>query len=142
MDNLGVQGFPMRLAVAFVLIALCAPVLAGAAEGFQEYSDTSGVSSELSRIVSVSDRIYYSGTGASETLELSIRAGYEIVVGGEGADAYSISIMKDGKCVERHRMENPEVRFAGEGLVLSGLCTIRMTCLYDEDGYGIGVDPL
>ena len=92
MDGKGVTGFPWRISLAFLLVALCVPPLAGLAEGFQDTADGCEIQTEIEQITNSASTVYFGGAGTSLSINLSILPGYEITLGGEGAEAYCIKV--------------------------------------------------
>ena len=68
MDRRGVLGLPMRLAVAMVIVSVCVPSLVYATETFKADSDVSEAASEVEKMVSAADSVYYSGYGNTCTM--------------------------------------------------------------------------
>jgi len=135
MDRKGVTGFPWRISLAFLLVALCVPPLAGLAEGFQDTADNREIDSEVERITNSASTVYFGGAGTSLSLDLSILPGYEITLGGEGAEAYCIKITDPNGTETRTFMEHPATRFLNS-VTLSGPCTLELVC-HDKPAYGI-----
>ena len=100
MDGKGVTGFPWRISLAFLLVALCVPPLAGLAEGFQD------------------------------TLP-----GYEITLGGEGAEAYCIKVSDPRGGETLTYMDRPAAKFLNT-VTLTGSCTLELVCQAEPE-YGI-----
>lgn len=142
MDNRGVLGFPMRLGLAFTLIALCVPVLSEMTEGFRDSTDENELNSEISKIIAECDRLYYGGSGSVSTVEIKTVPGYEIVIGGENADAYSVRIFKGDSEVSQTYLEHPSVRFHGDEKRYSGNTELLLKCETVNGNYGITVEQI
>ncbi|MCQ2085340.1 MAG: hypothetical protein MJZ21_04250 [archaeon] len=139
MDRKGAMGFPMRLTLAFILIALCIPSLSGMAAGFEEKTLESETDAQVGILLSAAGRTYYGGAGSSENVSLTIPAGFEISVGGEGTDAYSVCIYNNEGVVKTVYTDHPSIRFLGERIVLSGPCEVRLSCNDVSGTYGVQV---
>ena len=140
MDRKGVIGLPMRLAVAFLIIALFAPSLVSAAETFGNDADLADMEKEARKAEKLADDLWFAGKDSTGTVELRLDPGYGLRFGGEDADAWSYRITKGDSVVEIHYMETPDVRFLGDGFTAGGHCTLRMDCIVDDEGvYGISV---
>ena len=111
MDGRGVLGFPIRLTVAFLIIALFVPSVMFAAELFSENSNGAAAISEAGRIADTASRVWYGGTGCAESITVDIPPGYEAVFGGDGGYEWSYCIMHAGKIVERVFSDAPAVRY-------------------------------
>jgi len=140
MDRKGVMGLPFRLAIAFMIIALFAPSVISAAESFSKDTDMADMRNEAEKAEDLAKNLWFAGKGSEGSVSIKTAPGYSIRFGGDGADAWSYSIMDGDDIVEKHRMETPDVRFLGEGFTATGSCNLRMLCTLDADGnYGISV---
>ena len=139
MDGRGVIGFPMRLMLAAVLLALCTPVLAEMTEGFRDQTHESEAQCQTDKIREASASLYLSGPGSSRVVSIDIPAGYSITVGGEGAQAYSITVLKGDGQVSLTYNEHPSFRFIDVVKDISGHCELLLSCEKDSDGCGIRV---
>ena len=140
MDGRGVLGFPLRLGIAFLIIALFIPSLIAAADHFNADSDMISVRSEAGRVLDSAERVWYSGDGSSETVDVSLPPGYVLRLGGEGADAWSYSILKGDEVLDKEYTDTPKIRFSGDGFTITGSSQIKLTCTVGSDGvYGVGV---
>ena len=135
MDGKGVTGFPWRISLAFLLVALCVPPLAGLTEGFQDTADGGELQTEIERITNSASTVYFGGAGTSLSLDLIILPGYEITLGGEGAEAYCIKVTDPRGGETRTYMDHPAARFLNT-VTLTGSCTLELTC-QNEPVYGI-----
>ncbi len=142
MDSKGVTGFPMRLVVTAVILSLCIPVLAEMADGFREQASETEALRQISIIEDISSSLFYHGPGSSRVVEIDIPAGYELWIGGEGAYAYSVSLMYGDTPVKKVFMEHPSIPFSEETVKLSGHLTLRLECQKSDDGCCIGVTEL
>lgn len=138
MDRCGMTGFPMRLTVAAILLSVCLPAIAGMADDFGGESSITDGESQARIIRETASSLYYSGPGSSKNVELRIPAGYEILIGGEGAQSYAVSVMKDGTAVSTGYMQYPAVRFSG-GTEVSGIVTLSLRCINVDGGCVIEV---
>ena len=68
MDGKGVTGFPWRISLAFLLVALCVPPLAGLAEGFQDTADGCEIQTEIEQITNSASTVYLPRPIASRSL--------------------------------------------------------------------------
>ena len=131
----------MRLGIAFLIIALFTPGLVTMAERYGDESQVSEARVQADAVVSAADEVWYSGQGSSERVDVSVPSGYEVTFGGQGADAWSYSILKGDSVKSRCYTESPTVMFVGGAVTLSGHCTVVVTATRDDDGrYGVEVD--
>ena len=142
MDRRGVLGFPLRLGIAFLIIALFVPSLVSAVQGFQEESDMMDAEREADRVMGAAERVWYTGAGSSESVSVHTPAGSCIRIGGEGPEAWSYSVMKGDEVKETRYSESPKIRFIGDTIMLSGSSEVVLICDTDDDGiYGIRAVP-
>ncbi len=142
MDRRGVTGFPMRLVAAAVLLSLCVPVLAEAADGFREQTCEKEAMGQISVIEEVSTSLYFSGPGASRVVGVSVPAGYELWIGGDGTDAYAISLMYGDVPVRKVFMEHPAFSFSEGCTKVTGTVSLRLECRNDGGTCSVGVAVL
>lgn len=127
MDSKGVMGLPMRLALAFTIIALCTPALVGLAEDFSEKTETDDMEKEISGIGDAAKKAYLGGKGTVAKTDVELVPGYEIVLGGPGPDCHTIRLLRNGTEVSKSILEYPSVRFL-EVTNISGNCTLILEC--------------
>lgn len=139
MDRRGVLGLPMRLAVAMVIVSVCVPSLVYATETFKADSDVSEAASEVEKMVSAADSVYYSGYGSTCTIYVSIPAGCEIIIGGEDQDAYTMRVTYDGDVKKTVYTQRPMIQFLGGPVTVTGSPELRFECVSEGGIYGVKV---
>ncbi len=127
----------MRIALAFLIIALCTPALMSAAQDFSRQADVRGMDDDLDRIADAASRAYLGGVGTSVRTYVELIPGYEIELGGSEADTYSVRLVHNGDVVEKRYLAHPSVPVT-ERAVLDGSCEIVIECV-DDVGYGVKV---
>ncbi len=142
MDRRGVTGFPMRLVVTAVILSLCVPVLAEAADGFKERTCEKEAMSQIEIIGDVSSSLFFCGPGSARAADLQIPAGYEIWIGGEGAEAFSITLAYGDSPVRKVYMDHPALSFAGGCTRITGQVSLRLECVTGELGCEIEVTQI
>lgn len=135
----GVMGFPLRLAIAFLIVSLCVPPLVAATEHFQTQTEIAAVDQEVGRISEVAARVYYAGAGSTCTLDVAIDAACTVVIGGENADAYSIAVFRGDTEQSRTYLDRPPVRLLGPAFAVNGPATLLFSCMNAEGIYGVEV---
>ena len=139
-DGRGVLGFPMRLGIAFLIIALFVPSFVSVMESYTEESELSQMRTQADVLVSSAADVWYAGSGSSETVSLNLLSGYELLIGGSGGDAWSYSILKGDAVKEKSYTETPKIRFLGESTQITGHCDVVVTSTVDSNGvYGVEV---
>lgn len=139
MDRKGMIGFPMRLAVTFLILSVSVPSMLYLADGFEDDSDVSAVTHEADRISDVLSKTYYTGTGSRNTVDIHVDGGCSIVIGGSGSDAYSMTVMKGDAEKDKLYMQRPAVRIIGDALEVSGDRTLMCESVEDDGHYGVKV---
>lgn len=132
MDSKGVMGMPIRLSVAFLIIALCIPILYGAVEDFEDETDVASAESEAKRIVDAATSVHYQRLGASAVVDISLVSGCEMVID-PSADAGGIRIMRNGELKDTVYCQRPPLMFVGEPLIITGPMTLRVTSVGSEE---------
>lgn len=135
------MGLPVRMGIALVILALAAPSLVAAAEHFDREAEVSELRLAADTVYDAAGRVWYSGSGGCETVEVSVPSGCSIVFGGDGADAWSYALYRNGEMVSREYPESPGVRFIGLTEV-TGTGDVKVACTTIDGGYGVVVTPL
>jgi len=134
------MGFPVRLAIAALIVALFVPSAISAAEYFTESSEITEARHVADSVVSAAGDAWYSGRGSVRDISIHVPSGYALEFGGDGVNAYSYRILKGDEVVETVYADSPRIRFLDGSCTLAGHCDLRITCGNDSDGnYGITV---
>ncbi|MDR3074732.1 MAG: hypothetical protein LBU30_01670 [Candidatus Methanoplasma sp.] len=140
LDKKGVVGFPMRLAVTSLILAIFIPLAIGMVDDLEKDASISDTRGEAERIADTVKRIYYSGTGSTGTVDVSLVSRSGLVLGGDGSDSYCIAISFDGRTAEKIYLQRPSVKFIGDPLQITGNRTLSIECIDDGDTYGVRVN--
>lgn len=138
MDGKGLIGLPIRLAVAFLILALAVPLLIGMVDDLHDDVECSELSIQARKVSDTAKKAYYAGAGSVFTAEISMDYHCMLVIGGKDSDAYSITMTSDGKEIGRMFMERPLVKFMNE-ISVSGEQTLMFECVRDGDYNAIEV---
>ncbi len=138
MDRKGVIGMPVRLAMTFLVLALAVPVLMDSVEDYRAVTEASGLMVQAEAVSDTAEKTFYAGEGGAFTAEISVGHGNRLVIGGQGADAYTIRMFCGNEDVGRLVMDRPAVRIAGGGIAVSGEMTLLFECV--DDGAGCAVE--
>lgn len=131
------MGLPMRIALAFLIIAICTPPLITAANDFSQQADMNGMTDDLDRISEAATKAYLGGVGTTVSTFVDLIPGYEMELGGDGADSYSVKVVRGGEIIEKRYLAHPSVPLLGK-TVLDGSCTLVFECV-NENAYGVKV---
>lgn len=139
LDRKGVIGFPMRLAIAFLILSIFVPITLTMVDDLDDQSQTTIAKQEAERIEDRIKQTYYSGTGSICTVDVQLSGGSYLILGGDGSDAYSMRIMIDDTEKEKVFLQRPSVRLMGGPLYVNGNCTLSLECVSENEIYGIEV---
>ena len=131
--------FPVWLAVTFLILSVFVPVAVSMMNDLEHDSAASAAKSEAERIEDTVNRAYYSGAGSAYRVSVSLSGGSCLVLGGEGSDAYCISIMLDDTVAEKLYLQRPSVKFLGEPVYVMGNKTLSVRCVMENGVYGAEV---
>lgn len=141
LDRKGMVGFPMRLAIAFLILSISVPAAMSAIGNIDGDSRMSSVSGEAEKLADTMANAYYSGNGSRFTVDLEIEDGCMVIVGGDGSEAYSIKVVCDDD-MSVIPLDRPSIRVIGGSVTLAGDCHVICTCTCDENGYGMTVESV
>ena len=130
---------PIWLIVTFLILAVFVPVTVNMVGDLEKESSTSAAKAEAEKIEDAVKRTYYSGTGSTDTVHVSLSGGSCLILGGEGSDSYSISILLDDTVVEKIYLQRPSVKFLGDPVYIMGSKTVSVKCVIAEGTYGVEV---
>ncbi len=125
-DERGIMSLPIKLMITMVIIALSIPMLTDALDHNQEDVAAAEMTQEADKIKNAACLAHFSGTGCSRTVEISLPAGCEMCVGGEGSNAYSIRMVYNGNLVSTEYFESPVLKINQE-ITLTGHMTLKLT---------------
>lgn len=141
MDGKGLIGMPIRLAIAFLILALAVPLLVGMTEDLRDEVKSSELSIQAGKVSDTAKKAYYAGAGSVFTVEISIDHHCMLIIGGTGSDAYSIRMMSDGDEIGKMFMEGTVVKFMDE-VSVSGAQTLMLECVKNGHGNAVEVTVL
>ncbi|MBP6021185.1 MAG: hypothetical protein KA502_01175 [Candidatus Methanomethylophilaceae archaeon] len=132
-------GFPMRLAVAFLILSISLPVITGMAEDLKDDNRVGSTTAEAEKISDAISKVYYSGVGSIRTVEVSIDSHCFVKVGGAGSQCYSIGVYLEDMEKGRIYLQRPPVKIVGDGVEISGDTLVSVKCVRMADGCGVEV---
>jgi len=139
MNKKGVIGLPLRLAMTFLILSLSVPVVVYMMDDLQDDSNISLLRNEASRVSDTVSQAYYSGEGGIFTVEVSVKSGCRLTIGGEGKDAYSIGLFLGDTEKERIYLQRPSARIVNECLDISGDRILQCKGVRVDGTYGVEV---
>ncbi|MDN5358037.1 MAG: hypothetical protein AB7D42_00195 [Candidatus Methanomethylophilaceae archaeon] len=142
MDRKGMIGLPVRLAITFLILALTVPLLMGAVDDYRSGAEASALRVQAGIVSETAEKTYYAGEGGAFTAEVLIGHDNRMVIGGEGADAYTIRMFCGDDSIGRLVMDRPAVRIAGDGISISGERTLLFECVNDGRGCAVEVSVI
>jgi len=111
MNRKAVISLPIRLMVVFLILAISTPALMNVLDENERTSSISVLDHEFSRFTDSVAKAHYSGINSMKTITLNIPENCEVLIGGDGSDAYSVRGMYNGEIVLTRYMEQPPVFF-------------------------------
>lgn len=140
-DRKGVIGMPVRLAAAFLILAVTVPIMMGAAGHLEKESDTAELKRQAEIISGNAEKAYYGGTGSIFTADVRIAGDCRLEIGGTGSDAYKIKMFRGDEEVGCIVMERPPVRFASP-VAVTGTLTLCFECVGTPEGCAVEVSRI
>lgn len=133
-------GFPMRLAVAFLILSVSVPILSEMVDDIENNDSVMAASNEAEKISDAITRTYYAGVGGSCTVDVDIGSDCYLSIGGKDSFAYTIGIFLGDVEKERLYLQRPTVQIFGDGLDISGQMTLSVECVRMNGEYGVEVN--
>lgn len=122
----GVMGLPIKLMVTMTIIAISLPALTGIMDDSERGMADAEMGQEVERFMNAAVLAHRSGDGSSRTVSISLPAGCELCVGGEGSDAFCVRSMYNGEIVSKNYFETPVLKIS-EQMTFSGKVTLKLT---------------
>ena len=132
---------PIKLLIVMIIITISIPILTGALEDNQERMADSEMHQEASKLKNSAMLAHYSGNGSTRTVDIDLPAGCEIMIGGEGSDAYSIRSLYKGKLTSTVYFEKPILKINTE-MTLSGRMSLILKSIEADSASEIEVAVL
>jgi hypothetical protein len=133
-------GFPMRLAVAFLILSVSVPILSEMVDNIENDNSVIAASNEAEKISDAITRTYYAGVGGSCTINVDIGSDCYLSIGGKDSFAYTIGIFLGDVEKERLYLQRPTVQIFGDRLDISGQITLSVECVKVDGEYGVEVN--
>lgn len=140
-DAHGIMGLPFKLAIIMVVIAVMTPIVAGVTQDAKDVMNLMQPENEASELKDAASRLYYSNVGSIVTVNLSLGPDECLMVGGEGTEAYTIRIVRNGEIEKRIYIDHPEFPFLGGATAISGTGPVKLECVIEDDIRGVRVIP-
>ncbi|MBO4568634.1 MAG: hypothetical protein J5674_01415 [Candidatus Methanomethylophilaceae archaeon] len=132
------MGMPLKLMVSFLLIGLMLPAITGMVSTVEESSDDVGADPSCAAVEECIYRVFRAGSGSVETVHVGLGPEDAIVLGGEGADAHSIRLYRNGELRRTVFLDEAPVVLSGtEAVIVGGDVTFE--CVAVDRGLVVGV---
>lgn len=125
-DKRGVLDLPVKLMVVMIILALFLPMVANAVESNEKSMARNEMEQETNKFIDSVRMVHFSGKGSVKTVQISLPAGCEMVVGGDGSNAYAVCECFKGNELNKRFVESPAIKFNGK-TTLTGECTVTLT---------------
>ena len=141
MDRKGIMSLPIKLMVVMAILAVTLPIVSGAMDGSQQDMAAAEMHHESSKFKNAAALAHFSGNGCSRTVDIELPAGCELLIGGNGEDAYCIRSVYNGEVVSKDYFEQPVIRITQE-MNIVGKVSLKLTSVETGDVPEIRVDLL
>jgi len=128
----GVMSLPIKLMVTMMIIAVSLPALTGIMDDSERGMADAEMGQEAERFMNAAVLAHRSGDGSTRTVSISLPAGCELCVGGEGSDAFCVRSVYNGEIVSKDYFETPVLKI-NEQMTFSGNVTMKLTSVDSED---------
>ena len=128
----GVMGLPIKLMVTMTIIAISLPALTGIMDDSERGMADAEMGQEAERFMNAAVLAHRSGDGSTRTVSISLPAGCELWVGGEGSNAFSVRSVYNGEIVSKDYFETPVLKI-NEQMTFSGNVTLKLTSVDSGD---------
>ena len=128
----GVMGLPIKLMVTMMIIAISLPALTGIMDDSERDMADAEMGQEAERFMNAAVLAHRSGDGSSRTVSISLPAGCELCIGGEGSDAFCVRSVYNGEMVSKNYFETPVLKIS-EQMVFTGNVTLKLTSVDSDE---------
>ena len=125
------MSLPIKLLLVMAVIAVTLPIVTGVMDDSQGNMAEAEMHHEAMKFKTAASLAHFSGNGCSRTVDIELPAGCELVIGGNGEDAYCIRSVYNGEVVAREYFEQPAFRI-NEEMIITGNVSLKLTSF--EDG--------
>ena len=120
------MSLPIKLMVTMTIIAISLPALTGIMDDSERGIADAEMGQEVERFMNAAMLAHRSGDGSSRTVSISLPAGCELCVGGEGGDAFCVRSVYNGGIVSKNYFETPVLKICKQ-MTFSGNMTLKLT---------------
>lgn len=128
----GVMSLPIKLMVTMMIIAVSLPALTGIMDDSERGMADAEMGQEAERFMNAAVLAHRSGDGSSRTVSISLPAGCELCIGGEGSDAFCVRSIYNGEIVSKDYFETPVLKIS-EQMTFTGSMTLKLTSVDSGD---------
>ena len=125
-DRRGIMSLPIKLMVTALVITISLPLLTNVIDDSERDMATAEMDQEVVKFMKTAELAHRSGNGSSRMVSISLPAGCEICVGGEGNDALCVRSVYNGEIVSKHYFETPVLKIT-EQMIFTGKVTLKLT---------------
>ncbi len=141
MNRKGMIGMPVRLAITFLILAITVPLLMGVVDDLRDDVGASDLAVQADIVTKTAEKAYYAGIGSTFTANVSIDHNGQLIIGGDGSDAYSVRMIYSNKETGKVIMDRPLVKISNE-ISVSGVNVLMFICVPDGDGSAVEVSVI
>jgi hypothetical protein len=114
---------PLKLMVSFLLIGLMLPAITGMVSMVEESSEDVGADPSCAAVEECIYKVFRAGSGSMETVHVNLEPEDSIALGGEGADAHSIRLYRNGELKRTVYLDKAPVVLSGTTSVIATKCS-------------------
>ena len=125
-DRRGIMSLPIKLMVTALVITISLPLLTNVMGDSERSMADAEMDQEVTKFMKAAELAHRSGDGSSRTVSISLPAGCEMCVGGDGSDAFCVRSVYNGEIVSKHYFETPVLKIT-EQMIFTGKVTLKLT---------------
>ncbi len=125
-DSRGIMSLPIKLMVTALVITISLPLLTNVMDDSERDMASTEMDQEVAKFMKAAELAHRSGNGSSRTVSISLPAGCEMCVGGNGSDMFCVRSVYNGETVSKHYFETPALKIA-EQMTFTGKVTLKLT---------------
>ena len=125
------MSLPIKLLLVMAVIAVTLPIVTGVMDDSQGNMAEAEMHHESMKFKNAASLAHFSGNGCSRTVDIELPAGCELMIGGNGEDAYCIRSVYNGEVIAREYFEQPAFRI-NDQMIITGKVSLKLTSF--EDG--------
>ena len=120
------MSLPIKLMVTALVITISLPLITNVMDDSERSMADAEMDQEVVKVMKAAKLVHRSGNGSSRTVSISLPAGCEMCVGGNGSDVFCVRSVYNGEIVSKHYFETPVLKIT-EQMIFTGKVTLKLT---------------